>query len=204
MRVDSAAVAADTAFTRFAAPNRRLEFSLEHSAGWMGSDFDFTKLHFAADWHQSTFFKRRWMPNAFDLRLVGGMHGGSLPVQRLWRPRRRPWDRSRPMAPCAALAATPISARAISASSPSTTSAACPSNCPGSGRWSNAASGYSSTAATARPGSAPSGAAAGAALDQDAAQGIRRQSFSLYLCPHRYYAARRSRGLGRGCEHRPL
>lgn len=26
------------------APNRRLEFSLEHSAGWMGSDFDFTTI----------------------------------------------------------------------------------------------------------------------------------------------------------------
>ena len=63
-------------------PNRRLELSLEHSAEWMGSDFDFTKFHFAADWHQPTFLRRRWIPNALDIRVVGGTHRGRLPVQR--------------------------------------------------------------------------------------------------------------------------
>ncbi len=63
-------------------PNRRLEFSLEHSADWMGSDFDFTKFHFAVDWHQSTFLRRRWVPNALDFRVVGGTFRGELPVQR--------------------------------------------------------------------------------------------------------------------------
>ncbi|MBT6149152.1 MAG: hypothetical protein HOH74_27190, partial [Gemmatimonadetes bacterium] len=63
-------------------PNRRLEVSVEHSADWMGSDFDFTKVHFAADWHQTTFLQRRWVPNALDLRVVGGTFRGELPVQR--------------------------------------------------------------------------------------------------------------------------
>ncbi len=63
-------------------PNRRASLSLEHSAKWMGSDFDFSKLHFEVDWHQPTFQQRRWVPNALDLRVVGGTHWGRLPVQR--------------------------------------------------------------------------------------------------------------------------
>lgn len=63
-------------------PNRRLAVSFEHSAEWMGSDFDFSKLHFEADWHQPTLQQRRWIPNALDLRVVGGAHWGRLPVQR--------------------------------------------------------------------------------------------------------------------------
>jgi hypothetical protein len=63
-------------------PNRRLAISFEHSAEWMGGDFDFSKLHFEADWHQPTFQQRRWVPNALDFRVVGGTHWGRLPVQR--------------------------------------------------------------------------------------------------------------------------
>lgn len=70
------------AYERFGTqPNRRLEISVEHSADWLGSDFDFTKVHFAADWHQKTFLQRRWVPNALDLRIVGGTFNGDLPVQ---------------------------------------------------------------------------------------------------------------------------
>jgi len=70
-------------YTPFGAtPNRRFALSFEHSAEWMGSDFDFSKLHMEADWHQPTFQQRRWVPNALDLRAVAGAHWGRLPVQR--------------------------------------------------------------------------------------------------------------------------
>ena len=63
-------------------PHRRFELSVEYSADWLGSDFGFTNAHFALDWHQPTFLRRRWIPNALDLRIVGGLHSGLLPVQR--------------------------------------------------------------------------------------------------------------------------
>jgi hypothetical protein len=64
-------------YERFGAvPHRRLEISLEHSAGWM--DFDFTKIHFAFDGHQKTFLQRCWVPNALDIRFVGSTFRGDL------------------------------------------------------------------------------------------------------------------------------
>jgi hypothetical protein len=41
-------------------------------------DCDFTKIHFAFDGHQKTFLQRGWVPNAFDMRFVGGTFRGDL------------------------------------------------------------------------------------------------------------------------------
>ena len=62
--------------------NRRAKVEIEHSAGWLGSDFSFTHYHATLDWHFKTWFRRRFAPNALDLRLVAGSSSGELPVQR--------------------------------------------------------------------------------------------------------------------------
>ena len=48
----------------------------------MGSDFSFTRYRMALDWHLKTFWRRRFVPNALDLRLVAGTFTGDLPPQR--------------------------------------------------------------------------------------------------------------------------
>ena len=70
-----------------------LRVDIEHSnADWLGSEFDFTRFHMQLDGHVETFFQRRMLPNALDLRLVAGTFTGTLPVQRFgivdasWRP----------------------------------------------------------------------------------------------------------------------
>ena len=62
--------------------NRRVEVGVEHSSGGLGSDFSFTRLRLALDGHFKTFLKRRFTPNALDVRLVGGYSIGDVPVQR--------------------------------------------------------------------------------------------------------------------------
>ena len=62
--------------------NRRVEVGVEHSSGGLGSDFSFTRLHLALDGHFKTFLKRRFTPNALDVRLVAGYSIGDVPVQR--------------------------------------------------------------------------------------------------------------------------
>lgn len=66
---------------------------IEHSnPDWLSSAFDFTRFQLQLDGHIETFFQRRAMPNALDVRLVGGTFTGTLPVQRFgivdasWRP----------------------------------------------------------------------------------------------------------------------
>ena len=62
--------------------NRRVEVGVEHSGAGLGSDFSFTRLHLALDGHFKTFLKRRFTPNALDVRLVAGYSIGDVPVQR--------------------------------------------------------------------------------------------------------------------------
>lgn len=62
---------------------RRLIVNVEHSpAGFLGNAFDFTKVDAVVEWRFPTFFKRRLLPNALDVRLVGGTARGALPLQR--------------------------------------------------------------------------------------------------------------------------
>lgn len=70
-----------------------LQLVIEHSnPDWLASDFDFTRIHLQLDGHVDTFFRRRLLPNALDVRLVAGTFTGTLPVQRFgivdgsWRP----------------------------------------------------------------------------------------------------------------------
>ena len=62
--------------------NRRVEVGVEHSGAGLGSDFSFTRLRLALDGHFKTFLKRRFTPNALDVRLVAGYSIGDVPVQR--------------------------------------------------------------------------------------------------------------------------
>jgi hypothetical protein len=70
-----------------------LRVDIEHSnSDWLSSGFDFTRFQLQLDGHIETFFQRRAIPNALDVRLVGGTFTGTLPVQRFgivdasWRP----------------------------------------------------------------------------------------------------------------------
>ena len=70
-----------------------LRVAIEHSnTEWLSSDHDFTRFHAQLDAHIETFFQRRLLPNALDVRFVGGTFTGTLPVQRFgivdasWRP----------------------------------------------------------------------------------------------------------------------
>ena len=63
-------------------PNRRVGAEIEYSADWMGGDFSFGRYQVTVDWHFKTFWKRRFTPNALDLRLVAGTSTGDLPLQR--------------------------------------------------------------------------------------------------------------------------
>ena len=65
-----------------AGANRRAEVRIDHSGDWMGSDFAYTRYRLTLDWHLKTFWRRRWVPNALDLRLVAGTFTGDLPPQR--------------------------------------------------------------------------------------------------------------------------
>lgn len=62
--------------------NRRVEFNVEHSADWLGGDFDFTLLHAEADWSQSTWPTADGQSGSLDMRVTAGTHRGRLPVQR--------------------------------------------------------------------------------------------------------------------------
>lgn len=70
-----------------------VRLDIEHSnSDWLSSGFDFTRFQVQLDGHVETFFQRRALPNALDVRLVGGTFTGTLPVQRFgivdasWRP----------------------------------------------------------------------------------------------------------------------
>ncbi|MCD4692129.1 MAG: DUF5686 and carboxypeptidase regulatory-like domain-containing protein [Calditrichales bacterium] len=62
---------------------KRAELKIEHSSSKnFNSDFYFTRYGITIDWRINTFLKRRLMPNAFDIRFIGGLADGDLPLQR--------------------------------------------------------------------------------------------------------------------------
>jgi len=58
------------------------EFSIEQSATFLGSDWDFTRFKVNLFKRFNTFYKKRFFPNALDLRLNAGTYLGDLPVQK--------------------------------------------------------------------------------------------------------------------------
>lgn len=61
---------------------RKIALEVEHSRSGFGSDFDFTQVRVLFDWRIETLFKRRLLPNVFDVRVVGSVFSGTLPRQR--------------------------------------------------------------------------------------------------------------------------
>jgi hypothetical protein len=59
-----------------------IALSVEHSATFMGSDWDFTRFKIDLYRRYETFYQRRFIPNSLDLRLNAGTYIGDLPVQR--------------------------------------------------------------------------------------------------------------------------
>jgi len=59
---------------------RRADLKVEHSAGWLGSDFSFTWYRLALDWHLDG--RKRRLPGELDFRLLAGTSTGDLPAQR--------------------------------------------------------------------------------------------------------------------------
>ncbi len=62
-------------------PVRRASVDMETaSPRTLGGDFSFTRYSCRLDWRFDTFFRRRLMPNALDIRIVGGyMTGDAIP-----------------------------------------------------------------------------------------------------------------------------
>ena len=62
---------------------RRLIVEIEHSTpDLFSSDFDFTRFQVTLDERLETFFRRRLIPNALDVRIVAATFRGVLPPQR--------------------------------------------------------------------------------------------------------------------------
>lgn len=57
-------------------------FSIENSASFLGSDWDYTRFKIDLYRRYETFFKRRFFPNTLDLRLNAGTYLGDLPIQK--------------------------------------------------------------------------------------------------------------------------
>ncbi len=64
------------------AGQRGLRLGVEISDGMLGSDYDYVRAEAVAVWRFPTFLRRRLFPNTLDVRLSGGLHGGTLPLQR--------------------------------------------------------------------------------------------------------------------------
>jgi hypothetical protein len=61
----------------------RAEVQIELSdSDILASDYDFARVHVAIDRRFPTFYKRRFLPNTLDVRLVAGTSVGDLPLQR--------------------------------------------------------------------------------------------------------------------------
>lgn len=61
----------------------RVEVQIEISdSDLMASDYDYARVHIAIDRRFPTFYKRRFLPNTLDVRVVGGTSTGELPLQR--------------------------------------------------------------------------------------------------------------------------
>ncbi|MDR9418117.1 DUF5686 family protein [Gracilimonas sp.] len=57
-------------------------FSIEHSAGFLGSDWDFTRFKIDLYRRYETFYQRRFFPNTLDMRFNAGTYIGDLPIQK--------------------------------------------------------------------------------------------------------------------------
>ncbi|MBD3617516.1 MAG: carboxypeptidase-like regulatory domain-containing protein [Gracilimonas sp.] len=57
-------------------------FSIEHSAKFMGSSWDYTRFKIDLYRRVETFYQRRFFPNTFDMRLNAGTYLGDLPIQK--------------------------------------------------------------------------------------------------------------------------
>lgn len=64
------------------AGRRQFEVKAEFSDDFVGSDFNFTNLTFAADWSMETFYGRRLFANTLDIHFSAGYAFGELPPQR--------------------------------------------------------------------------------------------------------------------------
>ena len=61
---------------------RKVRLEAEHSQREWDGDFRFSRLRAIIDWRFETLFKRRFLPNVLDVRLVGSTFTGTLPRQR--------------------------------------------------------------------------------------------------------------------------
>ena len=64
------------------AGQRGLRLRVEASGPGLGSDYDYVRAEGELAWRVQTFLSRRLFPNTLDVRLSGGVHGGTLPLQR--------------------------------------------------------------------------------------------------------------------------
>ena len=58
-----------------------LKINVEQSLKMIGSDWDFTRFEIDANKRFNTFYKKRFIPNALDIRLNAGTYIGDLPIQ---------------------------------------------------------------------------------------------------------------------------
>jgi hypothetical protein len=56
--------------------------SIEHSATFLGSSWDYTRFKIDIYRRFETFFQRRFFPNTLDMRLNAGTYIGDLPIQK--------------------------------------------------------------------------------------------------------------------------
>ena len=58
-----------------------IKVSVEQAAGFLGSDWDFTRFKLDLNKQFTTFYKKRFLPNTLDVRINAGTYLGDLPVQ---------------------------------------------------------------------------------------------------------------------------
>ncbi len=73
----------DTEQTWGAIGSRSATITFQWAAEAIGSDFEYTRWHADVTWRFNTFYKRRFMPNTLDIRLVAGTTLGTAPLHRL-------------------------------------------------------------------------------------------------------------------------
>jgi len=73
----------DTDQTWGAIGSRSASVTLQWASDAIGSDFEYTRWHADVTWRFNTFYKRRFMPNTLDLRLVAGTTLGTAPLHRI-------------------------------------------------------------------------------------------------------------------------
>ena len=69
-------------FAQSVTGQRGLRLRVEVSDAALGSDYGYVRAEGVAAWRLQTFLRRRLFPNTLDVRFAGGVHGGTLPLQR--------------------------------------------------------------------------------------------------------------------------